>query len=70
MICDPGSCSFCGKNVREVRYLICGPNVFICDECVGFCNEMLSDPRHFGLRNPASNVTQGLFTGQAGRRHG
>jgi ATP-dependent Clp protease ATP-binding subunit ClpX len=36
------SCSFCGKRRREVRKLISGPRVYICDECVGACNEILS----------------------------
>lgn len=31
------ACSFCGKSVREVRKLISGPTVYICDECVGLC---------------------------------
>ena len=30
-------CSFCGKSQREVRKLIAGPTVFICDECVELC---------------------------------
>jgi ATP-dependent protease Clp ATPase subunit len=30
-------CSFCGKSQHEVRKLIVGPEVFICDECVAFC---------------------------------
>ncbi len=38
-------CSFCGKSQEEVRRLISGPGVSICDECVKVCNEMLSgDP--------------------------
>ncbi|MSP16562.1 MAG: ATP-dependent Clp protease ATP-binding subunit ClpX [Myxococcales bacterium] len=34
-------CSFCGKRRREVRKLISGPRVFICDACVGLCNDIL-----------------------------
>ena len=34
-------CSFCGKQRREVRKLISGPRVFICDECVKLCNDIL-----------------------------
>ncbi|OQX17743.1 MAG: ATP-dependent protease ATP-binding subunit ClpX [Desulfobulbaceae bacterium A2] len=37
------TCSFCGKTQDEVRKLIAGPNVFICDECVGLCNEIVRD---------------------------
>jgi len=35
-------CSFCGKQRREVRKLISGPRVFICDECVKLCNDILA----------------------------
>src|SRR6187200_536772 len=35
-------CSFCGKQRREVRKLISGPRVFICDECVTLCNDILA----------------------------
>jgi ATP-dependent Clp protease ATP-binding subunit ClpX len=34
-------CSFCGKNQNEVKKLIAGPSVTICDECVGACNDIL-----------------------------
>ncbi|MFH1069749.1 MAG: ATP-dependent Clp protease ATP-binding subunit ClpX [Candidatus Glassbacteria bacterium] len=34
-------CSFCGKSQKQVRKLIFGPNVFICDECIRLCNEIL-----------------------------
>jgi ATP-dependent Clp protease ATP-binding subunit ClpX len=34
-------CSFCGKSQKQVRKLISGPNVFICDECIHLCNEIL-----------------------------
>ena len=34
-------CSFCGKNQNEVNKLIAGPSVFICDECVDLCNEII-----------------------------
>ena len=36
-------CSFCGKNQNEVNKLIADPSVFICDECVDLCNEIISD---------------------------
>jgi len=39
---DELSCSFCAKRRREVRNLISGPKVFICDECVQLCNEIIS----------------------------
>ncbi|GAA1710908.1 ClpX C4-type zinc finger protein [Kribbella yunnanensis] len=36
-------CSFCGKDKTEVNRLIAGPAVFICDECVGLCEQILKD---------------------------
>ncbi len=36
-------CSFCGKTQHEVRKLIAGPNVFICDECIELCNDIVKD---------------------------
>ena len=36
-------CSFCGKDAGQVRKLITGPSVHICDECVGMCNEILTE---------------------------
>ena len=41
-------CSFCGKSQHEVKKLIAGPSVFICDECIDLCNDIIRDepPRH------------------------
>jgi len=36
-------CSFCGKNREEVRKLIAGPTVYICDECIDLCNDIIAD---------------------------
>lgn len=36
-------CSFCGKSQHEVRKLIAGPSVYVCDECVTLCNEIIND---------------------------
>ncbi|MDR1475523.1 MAG: ATP-dependent Clp protease ATP-binding subunit ClpX [Holosporales bacterium] len=36
-------CSFCGKNQQEVKRLIAGPAVFICDDCVNVCNEIMAE---------------------------
>ena len=36
-------CSFCGKSQHEVRKLIAGPSVFICDECIELCNDIVRD---------------------------
>ncbi len=37
------ACSFCGKTEREAKTLIAGPRVFICNECVGLCNDILAE---------------------------
>ncbi|HEY3452700.1 MAG TPA: ATP-dependent Clp protease ATP-binding subunit ClpX [Myxococcales bacterium] len=37
------SCSFCGKGQREVRKLIAGPTVYICDECIKLCNDIIAE---------------------------
>jgi ATP-dependent Clp protease ATP-binding subunit ClpX len=42
-------CSFCGKGQNEVKKLIAGPSVYICDECVGLCNEIISEEMRGGL---------------------
>ncbi|BBO59882.1 ATP-dependent Clp protease ATP-binding subunit ClpX [Mycoavidus sp. B2-EB] len=36
-------CSFCGKNQHEVKKLIAGPSVFICDECIDLCNDIIRE---------------------------
>lgn len=36
-------CSFCGKPQQEVKKLIAGPTVYICDECIGLCNDIIAD---------------------------
>jgi ATP-dependent Clp protease ATP-binding subunit ClpX len=36
-------CSFCGKSQHEVKKLIAGPSVFVCDECIELCNEIIHD---------------------------
>ena len=35
-------CSFCGKSQRQVKKLIAGPGVYICDECIDLCNEIIA----------------------------
>jgi len=48
-------CSFCGKSQDQVRKLVAGPGVYICDECIELCNEIieeeLSDDIEFSLQN-------------------
>ena len=45
-------CSFCGKSQHEVKKLIAGPSVFICDECIDLCNDIIRDEL------PASGLTE------------
>jgi ATP-dependent Clp protease ATP-binding subunit ClpX len=40
---DQLQCSFCGKSQRQVRKLIAGPGVYICDECIELCNEIIDE---------------------------
>ena len=53
-------CSFCGKSQNEVMKIIAGPNgVYICDECIGICSEILED--EFGdLEENASSVAKDI----------
>jgi ATP-dependent Clp protease ATP-binding subunit ClpX len=48
-------CSFCGKSQRQVKKLIAGPGVYICDECIDLCNEIIDEelaaPTHLDLEN-------------------
>ena len=43
---DNLTCSFCGKNQEEVKKLIAGPAVYICDECVDVCRKILVEEDH------------------------
>ena len=54
-------CSFCGKSQKQVQQLIAGPQIYICDECVGLCNEIIeerlaehsaSEQNEFALHKP------------------
>ena len=48
-------CSFCGKSQRQVKKLIAGPGVYICDECIDLCNEIIDEeltgPGSFDIEN-------------------
>jgi ATP-dependent Clp protease ATP-binding subunit ClpX len=46
------SCSFCGKSQREVKKLIAGPTVYICDECIELCNDIIAE--EYGHEEPPS----------------
>ena len=55
------SCSFCGKSQKEVKKLIAGPTVYICDECIELCNDIIAEEvgreelsdRRSGIPKPA-----------------
>ena len=49
-------CSFCGKSQHEVRKLIAGPSVFICDECVELCNDIIREEMQEGVGDATSNL--------------
>ncbi len=44
-------CSFCGKSQHEVKKLIAGPSVFVCDECVDLCNDIIREEKVQGVVN-------------------
>jgi len=49
-------CSFCNKDQNDVRKLIAGPTVFICDECVDVCNDIIADDRRSEGRQSRSGL--------------
>ncbi len=50
------SCSFCGKGQREVRKLIAGPTVYICDECIRLCNDIIAEEAEHDDGRPAVSL--------------
>ncbi len=50
------SCSFCGKSQREVRKLIAGPTVYICDECIKLCNDIIAEEAEKEDNKPAVSL--------------
>ncbi len=49
-------CSFCGKNQKEVKKLIAGPAVYICDECIALCSEIIEEESGKDLANPEPRI--------------
>jgi ATP-dependent Clp protease ATP-binding subunit ClpX len=49
-------CSFCGKSQHEVRKLIAGPTVFICDECVELCMDIIREEHKIGFKKSTDGV--------------
>lgn len=55
-------CSFCGKSQHEVRKLIAGPSVYVCDECVALCNDIINEESKEDKSSPAADVMPRLPT--------
>jgi ATP-dependent Clp protease ATP-binding subunit ClpX len=55
-------CSFCGKSEKEVKRLIAGPGVFICDECVGLCDALLGHQHDSHDEEPATSQEIGVLS--------
>ena len=49
-------CSFCGKSQQEVRKLIAGPTVFICDECVDLCTDIIREENKSSLTKSSDSI--------------
>jgi hypothetical protein len=62
---EPLTCSFCGKSENEVRRLIAGPKVYICEECVELCNDILADEQYGGRKEKRKDITSLSTTGIA-----
>ena len=45
-------CSFCGKSQKQVKKLIAGPGVYICDECIDLCNEIIEEELSEAVESP------------------
>src|ERR671916_150882 len=60
-------CSFCGKSQRQVKKLIAGPGVYICDECIDLCNEIIDEelttPTQLAVDNHYKRVRMGQEDG-------
>ena len=50
------ACSFCGKSQREVKKLIAGPTVYICDECIELCNDIIAE--EYGQEEAATTASE------------
>jgi ATP-dependent Clp protease ATP-binding subunit ClpX len=50
------ACSFCGKSQKEVKKLIAGPTVYICDECIELCNDIIAEEASRDSEEPRSSV--------------
>ena len=53
-------CSFCNKSQRDVKKLIAGPTVYICDECVEVCNDIVADDNRYEQKGAARPTLLGV----------
>jgi len=51
---SPLTCSFCGKSQKEVKKLVAGPNVYICEECIGLCNDIIAEEVEVAEEQPGN----------------
>jgi len=56
---DTLRCSFCGKSHDEVKKLIAGPTVYICNECIDICNEIIRDDAQQEAAGAATTTEEG-----------
>ena len=49
-------CSFCGKSQKQIKKLIAGPGVYICDECIDLCNEIIEEELSEGAEVPLDEL--------------
>ena len=61
----PYRCSFCGKSQEQVRKLIAGQGVYICDECITLCQEIIEEEM---LEAPRSKTATPALPATVGRR--
>lgn len=55
------ACSFCAKRPKEVKKIIAGPSVYICDECITICNEIIARDRKEGAKERSAAPVQRFF---------
>ncbi len=62
-------CSFCGKSQHKVKKLIAGPTVYICDECISLCNDIIAEGIEREGAPPSERLGRDMLLGIANRLH-
>ena len=62
-------CSFCGKSQHEVKKLIAGPSVFICNECVDLCNDIIKEEMLLLSENGLEPKDIGKYVSETSRQY-